>query len=107
MTITGDGSQKRDFVHVYDVARANIAAIRYKAKKFDFFNIASGKNYSVKRIADLISDKQRHIPPRQGEAKLTLADISKAKTLLNWEPLISLEEGVKITARELDKRSNG
>ena len=104
LTITGDGSQRRDFVHVYDVAKANIASIKYKAKKFDFFNIASGSNYSVKYIADLISEKQKHIAPRQGEAKLTLADISKAKRLLNWKPLISLKEGVRITTEELDKR---
>src|SRR3989338_4912489 len=55
LTITGDGSQRRDFVHVYDVAMANLAAIRAKTKKFDFFNIASGKNYSVNEIARLIS----------------------------------------------------
>ena len=104
LTITGDGKQKRDFIHVYDVAKANIAAIKYPAKKFNFFNIASGKNNSVKQIADFISNNQTHIDPRQGEAKLTLADISKAKTFLNWVPLIELEEGIKITAKELEKR---
>ncbi len=101
LTITGDGNQKRDFVHVYDVARANIAAIKYKLKEFDFFNIASGKNHSVNEIASLISDKKRYVPPRPGEARLTLADISKAKKLLNWEPLINLEEGIKITEKAL------
>lgn len=104
LTITGNGNQRRDFVHVYDVANVNIAAIKARTGKFDFFNIASGKNHSVNEIASLISKSTVHIPARQGEAKLTLADISKAKRLLKWKPLISLEEGVRITAEELDKR---
>ncbi len=99
LTVTGDGNQKRDFVHVYDVARVNIAAMKAKTKKFDFLNIASGKNYSVNYIAKLISDKKKYISPRPGEARLTLADISKAKKLLNWEPFIDLEEGIKITEK--------
>ena len=104
LTITGNGNQRRDFVHVYDVAKVNIAAIKAKTGKFDFFNIASGKNHSVNEIAGLISKNTVYIPPRQGEAKLTLADISKAKRLLKWKPLISLKEGVRITAEDLDKR---
>ena len=107
LTITGNGEQKRDFVHVYDVAKANIAAIKFKTKNFDFFNIASGKNYSVDDIAGVISDKKIYIDPRPGEAKLTLADISKAKTLLNWKPLIDLNEGIRITEEELKKRFDG
>ncbi|MAE43267.1 hypothetical protein CMO93_05830 [Candidatus Woesearchaeota archaeon] len=105
LTITGDGNQKRDFIHVYDVAKANIAAMKSKTKKFDFFNIAFGKNYSVNYIAELISNKRTYMDPRPGEAKLTLADISKAKKLLNWKPLIDLEKGIEITEEELKNDS--
>ena len=89
-------------MHVYDVAKANLAAVKAKTKKFDFFNIASGKNSSVNEIANLISKKSVYIAARQGEARLTLADISKAKKVLKWKPMIGLREGVKLTEKELD-----
>ena len=60
LTLVGDGSQKRDFVYVGDVARANYLAamMPLKGHEGEVFNVGSGKNYAIKEIADLISDKQ-------------------------------------------------
>jgi UDP-glucose 4-epimerase len=94
MTITGDGQQTRDFTHVRDVVRANIlAAQNSKVGKGEVINIGAGNNVSVKRIAELIGGSVEHIAPRL-EPRHTRADISRAKKLLNWEPNISLEEGI-------------
>ena len=94
LTITGDGTQTRDFTHVRDVVRANLlAATSDKIGKGEVINIGAGKNASVNIIAELIGGPVEHIAPRL-EPHDTLADNSLAKELLGWEPQVSLEEGI-------------
>ncbi len=99
-TIVPDGQQRRDFTWVGDVVRANLLAMESeKVGKGEVINIGFGKkNYSVLEVADIIGGKdypRKMIEPRTGEAKATLADISKAKKLLGWEPEVSLEQGIE------------
>ena len=94
LEIHGSGFQRRDFIHVRDVARANLQALE-SGIHGEVFNIGSGTNISVKELADLISADQRQGAQRQGDAKETLADISKARRLLNWDPEISFEAGLR------------
>jgi UDP-glucose 4-epimerase len=95
LTITGDGNQTRDFTHVYDVAKANILAMNSKkVGKGEAINIGGGSNYSVNELAKIIGGKIEHIAPRI-EPHDTLADISLAKKLLDWQPTIKLEQGIK------------
>tara|TARA_R100000008_G_scaffold29261_1_gene16117 strand:+ start:8901 stop:9800 length:900 start_codon:yes stop_codon:yes gene_type:complete len=98
MTIVGDGEQRRDFTHVSDVAKANILAGDLSNKKIvgELINIGSGKNHSILEIKDLIKGDHVHIPPRKGEARITLADNTKAKEILGWSPQIELEDWIKI-----------
>ncbi len=94
MTITGDGAQTRDFTHVYDVVRANLlAATSEKVGKGEIINIGFGKNASVNRVAELVGGPVVHIAPRL-EPHDTLADNTRAKELLGWEPQVTLEEGI-------------
>ena len=58
------------------------------------FNIGTGKNYSVLELAKMIGVKYTHIPERLGEARVTLADINKARYLLDWKPKIELEDWI-------------
>ena len=93
MTIVGDGLQTRDYVHVSDVVNANIAAMNCQnTLNANIVNIGTGKSYSVLDLAISMGGEYTHISPRQGEARHTLADITKAKELLNWEPKYSLEK---------------
>jgi UDP-glucose 4-epimerase len=95
LTITGDGTQTRDFVHVSDVARANILAMTgEKVGNGEIINIGGGLRYTMNYIAELIGGKIEYIAPRL-EPHDTEADISKARELLNWEPKIKIEEGIK------------
>ena len=95
MTITGDGEQTRDFTHVRDIVRANILAMNNgRVGKGEVINIGAGNNYSVNKIAELIGGPTIHIAPRI-EPKNTLADNSKAKELLGWEPKENLEHAIK------------
>jgi len=94
LSITGDGTQARDFTHVHDVVRANIlAAESANVGNGEVLNIGTGKKISVNAIAAMIGGATEHIAPRI-EPHDTLADNSLAKELLNWEPTITLEEGV-------------
>jgi UDP-glucose 4-epimerase len=95
LQITGDGSQKRDFVHVYDLARANHIAAIHPEKLNTAFNIGQSSTLSILELAKMISSDYKFIPKREGEADITFADISKAKRELGWEPVYKLEDFVK------------
>lgn len=95
MTVVPDGTQRRDFTHVYDVARANLLAMESdKVGRGEIINVGTGKNYSVLEVAEMIGGPKELCDPREGEVRETLADISKAKELLSWEPQIAFEEGI-------------
>jgi nucleoside-diphosphate-sugar epimerase len=95
LTVEGDGEQTRDFTHVKDVIMANIlAAESDKVGMGEVINIGAGINHSVNKIADLIGGEIVNLPSRQGDMRHTLADISRAKELLGWEPTVNIEEGI-------------
>lgn len=93
LTIEGDGAQCRDFIHVHDVARANIIALTKNSEGLPV-NIGSGDSHSIKALADMISTNQTHLPPRRIDLKSTHADIGRAKRLLGWHPTIDLCNGI-------------
>ena len=94
LTIVGDGLQRRDFVHVQDVANANIMSAISNLEDNCYgqiYNIGSGENISILEIAKMISNNCIHIPPRDGEARTTLACIDKVKETLEWKPKFDLK----------------
>ena len=94
LTIVGDGTQTRDFIHVDDLINACVKVI--KSKKINkIYNLGSGKKTSINTIAKIFSGKKKFIANRPGEAKNSLADISKIKKDTKWKPAISVEEGIK------------
>ena len=98
LTIVGDGTQRRDFIYVGDVAKANLIAAKATLDKKYFgqvFNIGSGINYSVQEIADAISDNQTYIPKREGEMETTWSNIEKASEVLGWKPEVDVLEWIK------------
>jgi len=95
LTIVPDGTQRRDFIHVSDVVEANmIAAFKQEIKSGEIINVGTGTSYSIKEIADMISDNQRLIEPRPTEIENSLSDINKAKNLLLWKPKVELEDWI-------------
>ena len=92
LTIVGDGSQRRDFVYVKDVARANYLAsiMPLKGCAGEVFNVGSGKCYTVQEIADAISDNQTYIPKRTGEMDTTFANIDKIGDVIGWKPEVDV-----------------
>ena len=98
LTIVGDGTQRRDFIYVGDVARANeLAALMPGVKDHlgQVFNVGSGVNYSVQEIADAISDNQTYIPKRDGEMETTWSNIDKVNKVIGWRPEVDVLEWIK------------
>ncbi|TRZ52317.1 NAD-dependent epimerase/dehydratase family protein [bacterium] len=94
LTITGDGTQTRDFTHVRDVVRANILAAESDiVGKGETINIGAGNNHTINELAELMGGPVEHIAPRL-EPHDTLADNSLAKKLLGWEPTVNFEDGI-------------
>lgn len=99
-TIFGNGSQIRDFVHVQDVARANLAAMDAKIKN-GFYNIGTGIATSILQLAnEMIRLTKPGLKPTffkqpVEDIEKSLADITLARTRLGWVHRISLEEGLK------------
>jgi len=112
-TIRGDGDQTRDFTFVDDVVSANLAATSSSNKKIfgEAFNIGTGKNISVNQITEklimLLKSKIKpiHIAPVI-EPKDTLADITRAKDMLDWEPKTNIDQGLKKTVEYFKNLKN-
>ena len=98
LTIVGDGTQRRDFIYVKDVARANYLASMMPGVRDNLggvFNVGSGINYSVQQIADAISDNQIYIPKREGEMDTTWSVIDKINEVIGWRPEVDVLEWIK------------
>lgn len=98
LTLVGDGSQKRDYIYVSDVADAFIKALIISTKS-RIFNIGSGNSKSVKYMIELLVGKKYkivEIPDRPGEPKVTKSNIALAVEELKWNPKTSFEDGISI-----------
>tara|TARA_R100000900_G_scaffold71122_2_gene56229 strand:+ start:8227 stop:9084 length:858 start_codon:yes stop_codon:yes gene_type:complete len=85
LTIVGDGMQRRDFTHVYDIC-SGLIAISKKDRECKVYNLGTGRNYSINELADMFGGEKKHLPARPGEARNTLADISESIKELDWQP---------------------
>lgn len=94
LTVTGDGKQTRDYVHVRDVARANIMAMESEmVGAGEVINIGSGRGASVNEIAAMIGGPITYIPARF-EPRDAVMDISVAERALGWLPDVPTEVGI-------------
>jgi UDP-glucose 4-epimerase len=101
LTIVGDGSQKRDFVYVSDVAQAFFLAAESDSVN-QVFNLGADNPQSVERLAQLIGGEVVHLPKRPGEPDCTWADTRKIRGILGWEPRVTFEEGVGAMLKHID-----
>jgi UDP-glucose 4-epimerase len=92
LTIVGDGSQERDFVHVSDVVSANLTVAFKSVEKYgEIYNVGTGESISIDELSNIISDEKIYLPPRIGEAKYSKANIEKIKSTYDWYPKINLK----------------
>jgi nucleoside-diphosphate-sugar epimerase len=100
-TVYGDGEQSRDFTYVDNVVEANMRAARAKQTKGDVVNIATGESVTVNAIIKMINElvgksvKPIYEPARKGDVKHSLADISLARELIGFKPVVLFKEGLE------------
>jgi nucleoside-diphosphate-sugar epimerase len=95
LTIHGDGTQTRDFTHVDDVVRANLAAMKSTIADGRALNVGRGSALSVNDIAELIGGPKVHGERRPGDARATLADLTETRKVLGWEPMVDTPTAVR------------
>lgn len=101
-TVVGDGTQRRDFVYVSDVADAFLRAAE-TALDGRIWNLGAGNPQSINRLVELIGGDVTYIPKRPGEPDVTWADIRRITADLGWTPRVSFEEGVARMMAEIEK----
>ncbi len=112
ITVEGDGTQTRDFVHVSDVVQANVLAATTEHTG-EAYNVATGDDATILDIAETIRDvtdsssSVTHVPPREGDIEESIADISKARDRLGFEPTVTLEEGLESLAASSSPPAGG
>ncbi len=105
LTITGDGNQTRDFIHVYDVASAIVkASLSDNVNTGQVLNVGFGKEISINELAKIMmGDKNDNVEYTASriEPKRTCADISETVKILNWRPEVQLTEGIKVLKQRM------
>jgi nucleoside-diphosphate-sugar epimerase len=100
--IYGDGEQTRDFTYIDNVVQANMLAAKAPKTNGEVVNVACGESVTVNQIIGQINKlvgknvKCKYVPTRPGDVKHSLADISAARKLLGFEPLVMFDEGLRL-----------
>jgi UDP-glucose 4-epimerase len=100
-TIYGDGEQSRDFTYIDNVVEANLCAARAKKTNGQVVNIACGEKITVNQIIAMINEilgrnvKPIYAPARAGDVKHSLADITAARKLIGFKPVILFRDGLE------------
>ncbi len=100
-TLVGDGSQKRDFLYVTDVANAFLK-VALSNENREIFNLGAGNPQSIRYLVDLLGGKCVYLPKRPGEPDITWANIQKITKKTGWKQQVSFENGVKKMIENID-----
>ncbi len=109
--VFGDGEQSRDFTYIDNVVDANLRAASAEGVSGQTFNIACGERISLNRLLDEIRGivgselEASYLEPRQGDVKHSLADITRAREQIGYEPMVDFNEGLLRTIEFLRERA--
>jgi UDP-glucose 4-epimerase len=110
--IFGDGEQSRDFTYVENVVQANLLAMSAEHLHGEAINIACGQRTSLNQLLDILKgilrSKQSPVyeEPRKGDVRHSLADIRKGKEIMNYEPTVGIEVGLKKTVEFFQRQKS-
>jgi UDP-glucose 4-epimerase len=102
LTVVGDGTQRRDFVYVTDVAEAFLAAALSPVAG-ERFNVGAGSPQPINRLVEMLGGNAVHVPKRPGEPDCTWADIAKIQRMLRWRPRVPFERGVALMMEQIEQ----
>jgi UDP-glucose 4-epimerase len=101
--IFGDGEQSRDFTYIDNVVHANLLAMYAEQTQGEVVNVAYGRRVSLNQLLKILQDiigshiSPLYEEPRKGEPRHSLADIKRGKAILNYDPSVGIEEGLRRT----------
>jgi UDP-glucose 4-epimerase len=101
--IYGDGRQSRDFTYVANVLEANRLALRARGLRGQAVNVATGRRVTLRALLAALSRQTgrparvRHLAPRAGDVRHSLASIGRARRLLGYRPIVDFEAGLRLT----------
>ena len=107
ITIYGDGEQSRDFTYIENVVEANLLALKAPNAAGTLCNIGCGERITLNRLVSLleqqlgVSAQVIFAPPKAGDVRHSLADIERAKAILQYRPKITVEEGLRRTVEAM------
>jgi dTDP-L-rhamnose 4-epimerase len=108
-----DGKQKRDFIHVKDVARANVMVLENRNADYEIFNVGTGRGVSILEVANVLIKKYNSkVEPllankyREGDIRYCFADVSKIKRKVGFEASIKFEDGIDDLIQWVDKQQD-
>jgi len=110
--IFGDGEQSRDFTYIDNVVQANLLAMSAEHLHGEAINIACGKRVSLNQLLNILKEivgskvSPTHEGARKGDVKHSLADINKGKKILNYDPQVGIEMGLKKTVEFFQKQGH-
>jgi UDP-N-acetylglucosamine/UDP-N-acetyl-alpha-D-glucosaminouronate 4-epimerase len=102
-TVFGDGEQSRDFAYVENIVDANLLAMDAQGVAGQVFNVACGESITINQLLEELRElletdiEAEYVAPRPGDVRHSLADISRARTALGYEPSVDLREGLRRT----------
>ena len=102
-SIYGDGLQSRDFTYVANIVRGNLLASEASNVGGRVFNVADGRQTTLLQLLELLAKllgkeiSPTFLPPRLGDVRESLADVTQARKFLGYEPAVGLEEGIRRT----------
>jgi len=107
--IYGDGEQSRDFTYIDNVVHANLLAMNIERTHGEVVNVACGRRVSLNQLVKILQDiigthvAPLYEEPRRGDVRHSLADIKRGKAILNYEPRVGIEEGLRKTVEYFKK----
>lgn len=109
VTIFGDGSIIRDYIHISDIQRANLLSLMHSTPNH-IYNVGTGIGTSINELVNLISQitglkaKIDRMPVRRDDVPANVLDFSLIKKDLGWEPVVTLKEGIAMLWKDLKER---
>jgi UDP-N-acetylglucosamine/UDP-N-acetyl-alpha-D-glucosaminouronate 4-epimerase len=111
--VFGDGEQSRDFTYVGNVVEANLLAMTADGAAGNVYNIACGERVTINRLLrelERLTGREiavEYAPPRAGDVRHSLADLTRAEADLNYRPLIGLRDGLRLTLAAYEQQRDG
>jgi len=105
--IYGDGEQSRDFTYVSNVVEANLLAYESEGVAGQIINVACGASFNLNQLAAMLNQimgtnvKPKYAPPKPGDVRQSLAEITKAQQLLGYHPEVDFRQGLRLTVEYL------